>query len=105
VKVSFAIIKTLSILTAVWYFYKRIGSFMQLIKKMSYEKIASALLGKTVHFTSDCSLFPNFDVRGKVISFTYAKNGNLMFNMKLTSGRMLVVDSKMSNLAFELIQA
>ena len=81
-----------------------IYTIMQLVKKYTYTQITSKLSGKTVHFTSDCTLFPNFDVVGKVMSCVYSKSGNLLFSVKLKSGRYITVDSKMSNLKFEIIK-
>lgn len=77
---------------------------MEKVSKYSNAAITSKLNGKRVHFTSDCSLFPNFDVIGKVISCTYSRNKtNVLFITKLESGRTLTIDSKMSNLKFELL--
>lgn len=76
---------------------------MELVKKYSYTQIANKVNGNNVHFTSDCTLFPNFDITGRVMSCVYAKNGNMLFSVKLKSGRYITVDSKMSNLRFEII--
>ena len=42
---------------------------MKLIKKMTYEEIYS-LKGNEVRFISDCEIFPNFDIIGKVKSIS-----------------------------------
>lgn len=76
---------------------------MELIKKYNNKTITSKLSGKFVRFTSDCSFFPNFDVKGKVMKCDYSKSGNLIFNVKIKSGKYITVDSNMHNLRFEIL--
>ena len=73
---------------------------MQLVKKHTYTQIASKLSGKTVHFTSDCTLFPNFDVTGKVISHKMS-GSNLLFIIQV-GAKKLSIDYSMYKLKFEI---
>ena len=75
---------------------------MELIKKYPYNKLTSLLLGKKVHFTSDCQLFPNFNVIGKPISISLV-NGIPLIKTILTNGKTIQIDGGMSNLSFELL--
>jgi len=75
---------------------------MELVKKYSINLLRNKLLGKKVHFTSDCQLFPNFNVTGKVIQISLS--GTIpLFKTILTSGKTIDIDGGMSNLSFELI--
>ena len=58
------------------------------------------LLGKTVHFTSECKLFPNFDVTGKVISYKMS-GSNLLFIIQVGT-KKLSIDYSMYKLKFEI---
>ena len=75
---------------------------MELVKKYPYNKLTTILLGKKVHFTSDCKLFPNFNVKGKVVGITLEK-GIPLIKTILTSGKTIHIDGGMSNLSFELL--
>lgn len=75
---------------------------MYYIKQKSYEELKE-LLGKKVHFVSDCELFPNFDVIGKVISINYGANLEIMFNVKLQNGKTIDIGSNMKNLRYEIL--
>jgi len=75
---------------------------MEILKKYPYNKLTSKLLGKKVHFTSDCQLFPNFDVTGKVINITLVQ-GIPLIKTILTNGKTIQIDGGMSNLSFELL--
>ena len=75
---------------------------MELVKKYSINLLRNKLLGKKVHFISDCQLFPNFNVTGKVIQISLS--GTIpLFKTILTSGKTIDIDGGMSNLSFELI--
>lgn len=74
---------------------------LESIKKYSYANLTKMLSGKSVHFTSDCDLFPNFNVIGKVLN-TYVKGTELVFKFKTTTGKVIDVGSNMKNLKFEL---
>ena len=75
---------------------------METIKKYPYNKLTTMLLGKKVHFTSDCQLFPNFNVTGKVINITLVQ-GIPLIKTILTNGKTIQIDGGMSNLSFELL--
>jgi hypothetical protein len=46
------------------------------VSKISYNELL-ALKGKNVRFISDCEIFPNFDVSGKVLSLEFNNNENI----------------------------
>jgi len=75
---------------------------MELIKKYSINILRNKLLGKRVHFTSDCQLFPNFNVTGKVIEINLSSNIPLIKTI-LNNGKTINIDGGMSNLSFELL--
>lgn len=75
---------------------------MELVKKYSINILRNKLLGKKIRFTSDCQLFPNFDVTGKVIEINNS-NGIPLIKTILTSGKKLDIDGGMSNLSFETL--
>lgn len=77
---------------------------MEFTKKYSNNKLIKLLLGKRVHFKSDCELFPNFDVTGRVVDHTYAKNGELILKVKsMNSPRILPIGTNMNRLRFEVL--
>lgn len=75
---------------------------MELVKKYSINILRSKLLGKKARFTSDCQLFPNFDVTGKVVEINNSK-GIPLIKVILNTGRKLDIDGGMSNLSFLLL--
>jgi len=75
---------------------------MYYIKQKNYEELKE-LLGKKVHFVSNCELFPNFDVIGKVISINYEANLEIIFNVKLQNGKTIDIGSNMKNLRYEIL--
>ena len=73
---------------------------MELVKKYPINILKQKMLGKKVHFTSDCQLFPNFNVTGKVISMTM-KNGETIINViENKTNKHLSIGSNMKNLRF-----
>ena len=68
---------------------------MKLIKKMTYEEIYS-LKGNEVRFISDCELFPNFDVIGKVKSISLI--GSEYVFIVSVNGKNIHIGSNMKNL-------
>ncbi|MBQ3414614.1 MAG: hypothetical protein IJH39_04540 [Clostridia bacterium] len=76
---------------------------MEAVKKYTINILRSKLLGKKVHFTSDCKLFPNFNITGKVIEITMSANIPLIKTV-LPTGRIIHVDGGMSNLQFEVLK-
>jgi hypothetical protein len=75
---------------------------MELVKKYSINILRNKLLGKKVHFTSDCQLFPNFNVTGKVIEINLSGSIPLIKTI-LNSGKTMNIDGGMSNLSFEIV--
>ena len=77
---------------------------MESILSYTIEKITSKLLGKKVRFTSDCELFPNFDVKVQVVSVSISKNREILFDCRnLSNRKKLTIGSKMKNLRFQLL--
>lgn len=76
---------------------------MEAVKKYAYQKLTTMLSGQQVRFISDCELFPNFDVIGKVMH-TYMKGTELIFKVKTTTGKLLDIGSNMKNLRFQITQ-
>lgn len=75
---------------------------MEPVKKYPINVLRQKILGKKVHFISDCQLFPNFNVTGKVIEINLSSNIPLLKTI-LTSGKTINIDGGMSNLQFELV--
>lgn len=77
---------------------------MEKVSSYTIEKITNKLLGKRVRFTSDCELFPNFDVKVQVISISISQNKEILFNCRNISNRKkLIIGSNMKNLKFQLL--
>lgn len=75
---------------------------MESIKKYSSTQLIKKLIGQKVRFKSNCELFPNFDVIGKVLSY-YLKGNELLFKVKtIPSQKIIDVGSNMKNLQFEI---
>ena len=75
---------------------------MKRVKTYPFKKLIFDLVGKNVHFMSDCEFFPNFNVKGKVISY-YIRTNEIVFKLKTNYGKPIDVGSNMKNLKFELI--
>lgn len=76
---------------------------MELVNKYSHRQIILKLIGKNVHFISDCEFFPNFNVIGKVISY-YLKGNEIIFKTKIkNSSKIMDIGSNMKNLQFEIV--
>lgn len=75
---------------------------MKSIKSYSYPWLMKSLVNKKVRFTSDCEFFPNFDVKGKIMS-CYLKSNELIFKLKVSNSKTIDVGSNMKNLKFEFI--
>lgn len=77
---------------------------MESVSSYTIEKITSKLLGKKVRFTSDCELFPNFDVKVQVVSLSISQNREILFDCRnLSNRKKLTIGSKMKNLRFQLL--
>ena len=72
------------------------------VKSKTYEQLIE-LLGKKVHFKSDCEFFPNFDVHGKVIEMKYGSNLEIIFKFATFTGKTIDIGSNMKNLRYEMI--
>lgn len=70
------------------------------VSKISYNELLS-LKGKNVRFISDCEIFPNFDVTGKVLSLEFNNNENI-FVVK-TNRKIIHIGSNMKNLRLEYL--
>lgn len=72
------------------------------VKSKTYEQLRG-LLGKKVHFKSDCELFPNFDVTGKVLEMRYGSNLEIIFKFASFTGKTIDIGSNMKNLRYEIL--
>ena len=68
---------------------------MKLVKNMAYDEIYS-LQGSEVRFISDCEIFPNFDIIGKVKSISLI-GSEYVFNVSI-KGKNIHIGSNMKNL-------
>ena len=68
---------------------------MKFVKNMTYDEIYS-LRGNEVRFISDCEIFPNFDIIGKVKSISL-KGSEYIFTV-LVKGKNIYIGSNMKNL-------
>ena len=71
------------------------------LNSKNFSQIASEVLGKKVHMKSDCELFPNFDVTGKITAVNPAANGETVMTMITTNGKTIYIGSNMKNLRYE----
>ena len=68
---------------------------MKLVKNMTYDEIYS-LIGSEVRFISDCEIFPNFDITGKVKSISLI-DSEYVFIVSV-KGKNIHIGSNMKNL-------
>ena len=68
---------------------------MKFVKNMTYDDISS-LRGNEVRFISDCEIFPNFDITGKVKSISL-EGSEYIFTV-LVKGKNIYIGSNMKNL-------
>ena len=73
-----------------------------IIKDFSFIELSEILPGNIVNFKSDCELFSNFDVTGKVTNISVGNINEILINVK-TKRRNLTIGSNMSNLSFILV--
>lgn len=69
---------------------------------MTYNQLRNELLGKKVHFISDCEFFPNFDVKGKVIEIRIGPNMETIMKFLSSNGKTIDIGSNMKNLKYEM---
>ena len=75
---------------------------MDNVKDYSFSQLYKKMFGKNVHYTSDCTFFPNFDVVIKVNDIYINKN-EIIFKGKTKNNKMLTIGSNMSHLSFEVV--
>ena len=68
---------------------------MKFVKNMTYDEIYS-LRGSEVRFISDCEIFQNFDITGKVKSISL-EGSEYIFTV-LVKGKNIYIGSNMKNL-------
>ena len=61
------------------------------IMKSNYEKF----IGKHIKITSNCEMFPDFKVTGKLLSVSKTSYGESMLKVKTDEGRILSIGSSM----------
>ena len=76
---------------------------MEKISKYSFIDIVKMLNNKYIHFTSDCYLFPNFDVNVYIYNVELKNNEILFYCKEQKTNKKLTIGSNMSNLMFEII--
>ena len=59
--------------------------------KVNYEKF----VGKHIKITSNCEMFPDFKVTGKLLSVSKTSYGESMLKVKTDEGRILSIGSSM----------
>lgn len=76
---------------------------MEHVKRYTCGDLQKKLLGKRARFKSDCELFPNFDVTGKVTQVR--QDGAEIIIHCLTVKRNVIIGSNMKNLRFEVLNS
>lgn len=76
--------------------------YMIKVSTKTYRQLCQ-LLGRRVHFKSDCEFFPNFDVIGKVIEIHIGNNLETIFKFLHLNGKVIEIGSNMKNLRYELL--
>lgn len=76
---------------------------MEYTKNYTTDNLIKTLLGNNIHFKSDCMLFPKQGIRGKIIEYHLSSSGEVIFKIKVKSGKLYTVGSNTSNLQFEII--
>ena len=75
---------------------------MELVKKHTLNTLTKKIIGRKVRFKSDCEIFPNFDVTGRVTGISYS-NSEIIIKCLTEKGKALTIGSNMKNLRFELL--
>jgi hypothetical protein len=73
---------------------------MKLVKELDAVDFFN-LINHTVHFTSDCEFFPNFDVKCKVLTIAY--NGSEYILKVKVDNKEIEIGANMKNLRYEII--
>jgi hypothetical protein len=71
--------------------------------RLGYLEASRTLTGRMVRFTSDCELFRNFDVTGRVLR-VYVNGTETVFDLKVRGhARTITVGSNMRNLMYDVL--
>lgn len=76
------------------------------VAKLTYSELCS-YIGQTVRMTSDCDMFPNFDVTGEIQNITIRDNIEYIITIAVDTHtsvyhkKILYIGSNMSNLTIE----
>ena len=77
------------------------------VAKLTYSELCS-YIGQTVRMTSDCDMFPNFDVTGEIQNISIRDNIEYVITIAVDTHasvyhkKILYIGSNMSNLTIEL---
>ena len=77
------------------------------VAKLTYSELCS-YIGQTVRMTSDCDMFPNFDVTGEIQNITIRDNIEYIITIAVDTHtsvyhkKIIQIGSNMSNLTIEL---
>lgn len=77
-------------------------NYMKLISNFNYNDLCNILIGKIVNFKSDCKIFPNFDITGKVLSIVISPSNEYIIKIQ-RNNKKYDIGSNMLNLRFEII--
>lgn len=77
--------------------------YMKIVKQESFESL-SQLTGKIVNFTSDCEMFKNFNVVGRVLSVQIGHENETIFEINThPTNKTIKIGSNMKNLKYEVM--
>ena len=76
---------------------------MEYVNSYNNNNLIKTLLGNNIHFTSDCMLFPKQGISGKIIEYHISSSGEIIFKIKVKSGKVYDVGSNTLHLQFEFI--
>ena len=76
---------------------------MEYVNSYNNNNLIKTLLGNNIHFISDCMLFPKQGISGKIIEYRISSSGEIIFKIKVKSGKVYDVGSNTLNLQFEFI--
>lgn len=66
---------------------------------------ACEMIGKAWHFTATCTLFPQFDVKARVVGVKAHHTGEMLIDTVRASGKHLTIGSRMTGLRAVRIQS
>ena len=76
---------------------------MEYVNSYNNNNLIKTLLGNNIHFISDCMLFPKQGISGKIIEYYISSSGEIIFKIKVKSGKVYDVGSNTLNLQSEFI--